>query len=363
MPHGPFTDRVNGQTIDASHITELGDALEATYTVTEVDTAITAAKARDNHTGTQSADTLTDGTTNKAFLATERTKLDGIETAADVTDAANVGAAINGATAKTTPVDADTTALIDSAAGNALKKLSWANLKATLKTYFDTIYAAITHAHAAADITSGTVATARLGSGTADGTTFLRGDQTWATPAGGGGTTHPFVFRDATVEHWSTHTHGFGGTSGTASIAANNAYWAYVVVPPNESTIDIFRFEVTAAGASGNVRCGLFTRGGTDTAPSMVLLRDIGVISTAATGWVEFTGIAQAVTPESELYVCFLPDVTFSLRAVTPTSGFAQMATATTLNIGFTKSVTYGAFAGSYSSFASLVTYPLVKMR
>lgn len=38
--------------------------------------------ARANHTGTQSADTLTDGTTNKAFLATERTKLTGIATAA-----------------------------------------------------------------------------------------------------------------------------------------------------------------------------------------------------------------------------------------------------------------------------------------
>ena len=42
---------------------------------------------------------------------------------------------------KTTPVDADTLPLVDSAASGALKKLTWANLKATLKTYFDTLYA------------------------------------------------------------------------------------------------------------------------------------------------------------------------------------------------------------------------------
>ncbi len=39
----------------------------------------------------------------------------------------------------------------------------------------------------AGNIATGTVATARLGSGTANATTFLRGDQTWA-PVGGGGT-------------------------------------------------------------------------------------------------------------------------------------------------------------------------------
>lgn len=47
---------------------------------------------------------------------------------------------IHAATSKATPVDNDELPLIDSAASNVLKKLTWANLKATLKTYLDTLY-------------------------------------------------------------------------------------------------------------------------------------------------------------------------------------------------------------------------------
>src|SRR3954466_13623867 len=51
-----------------------------------------------------------------------------------------LGALINSATSKTTPVDGDQVALVDSAGSNIVKKLSWSNIKATLKTYFDTLY-------------------------------------------------------------------------------------------------------------------------------------------------------------------------------------------------------------------------------
>ena len=47
---------------------------------------------------------------------------------------------ISSLTAKTTPVDADLLLLSDSASSFANKKLTWANLKDTLLTYFDTLY-------------------------------------------------------------------------------------------------------------------------------------------------------------------------------------------------------------------------------
>ena len=86
-------------------------------------------------------DDIGDGTTYKQYSATEKTKLAGVA---------------SGATANDTD----------------------ANLKDRANH---------TGTQAASTIGSGTMATARLGSGTASSSTFLRGDQTWATPAGGGG--------------------------------------------------------------------------------------------------------------------------------------------------------------------------------
>lgn len=54
-------------------------------------------------------------------------------------DAASIGAIINGATNYTTPLDADKVGIWD-IANSLFKGVTWANIKATLKTYFDTLY-------------------------------------------------------------------------------------------------------------------------------------------------------------------------------------------------------------------------------
>lgn len=51
---------------------------------------------------------------------------------------------MSGYTSKTTPVDADLIPLSDSVSSFGIKKLSWSNLKATLKTYFDSLYMSLT---------------------------------------------------------------------------------------------------------------------------------------------------------------------------------------------------------------------------
>jgi hypothetical protein len=94
---------------------------------------------------------------------------------------------ITGLTEKTTPVDADQFALADSADSNAHKKVTWANIKATLKTYFDTLYATIAQVNAKvnnSDLAS--QAEAEAGSDNTKWMSPLRVAQAIAALAGGG---------------------------------------------------------------------------------------------------------------------------------------------------------------------------------
>lgn len=101
--------------------------------------------------GDYNLDQVNDGTTYKRVTAAEKAQYAAAYThsqsAHAPANADNTQAAIAAAAAKTTPVDADVVPLLDSAASWAVKKLSWANVKATLKSYMDTLYSTIGHTH------------------------------------------------------------------------------------------------------------------------------------------------------------------------------------------------------------------------
>lgn len=174
------------------------------------------------------------------MTSTHHDKLDGIEASADVTDAGNVGSTIHGAAAKTTPVDGDTVPLIDSAASNVLKKVTWANIKATLKTYFDTLYSTFTNPMSASgDIIYG--GAAGVGTRLAKGSngqvlTLASGLPSWATPSAGGTISTPKVFYVETVANGGNDATGAVGdpskpyASGTAAYNAGNAAFSPFVI-------------------------------------------------------------------------------------------------------------------------------------
>jgi hypothetical protein len=119
-----------------------------TYTFADRDgtiadnTDITAAKARGNHTGTQTAATISDFAAAALAAAPAET----------VTTIGNLIGTT--AAAKATPVDADELGFSDSAAAGVLKSMTFANLKAFLVTYFNTLYNNYIHPHHSGDVVS-----------------------------------------------------------------------------------------------------------------------------------------------------------------------------------------------------------------
>ena len=96
--------------------------------------------------------------------------------------ATTIGALTAAATTKATPVDADDIGLADSAAGNVLKALSWANLKATLKTYFDGLYVSDTYMPTKIATGSVTLGSASWTTGISFGITFASAPKVIISP-------------------------------------------------------------------------------------------------------------------------------------------------------------------------------------
>jgi hypothetical protein len=154
-----------------------------------------------------------DGTiayTNDAAMTDER-----------VPTSAGLASKITGATSKSTPVDADELPLADSAASYGLKKLTWSNLKATAKTYFDGLYVALTGNQTVAGVKTFSDNAIFSGDLTVDGTTFKVNSTTNQTLVTAGSKTVPTIAWEA-----DTDTGIFFGGDGSLWYTANgSAVW------------------------------------------------------------------------------------------------------------------------------------------
>lgn len=139
------------------------------------------------------------GTAGNVVTVGSTNNLDGTTTPSSL-----VSSTIHSATAKTSLADSDEFGIADSAASYVLKRITWANIQTAIGNVIGSIINGLTSktTPVGADVMSvGDSASSyaskkvllsnlykSLGTGTQDSTTFLRGDGTYATPAGGSST-------------------------------------------------------------------------------------------------------------------------------------------------------------------------------
>ena len=278
--HNDLTGRSDPDTHPISSITGLSAALAAAGNVDSVN----------GQTGTVSLDLddLTDvDTTTDPPDADDVLAWDGVTwTPATLTALGAPGLS------NATPADLGT------AAPGVSTEASRADHVHDLPTAADVGAAASLHVHSGADITSGTVSTARLGTGAANATTFLRGDQTWAAPAGGGVETVPYR-----ASNYYGPSLGDIITSGSGYNALGRMSAHAVYLPAgNYQSLSV----VMGVPAVSTWALGIYGHDPATMLPcGTALIKDCGTISTNSTGLISASG--SFTIPTSGIYwVCGL---------------------------------------------------------
>lgn len=163
----------------------------------------------------------------------------------------NTGPDIHNSTAKTTPVDADEMGLVDSAASWALKRLTWANLKAGIKSYYDSVTATVTNKtmSGSSNTFSNIPATALLNTSTLVATTAAGstgaedGANTWAKLGS---------FTSSTNNWTYSALFGFCLDNSAVSVDTSNPQGILAVRLRNTSSVATAQVEVLAIGRGSN---------------------------------------------------------------------------------------------------------------
>lgn len=185
-----------------------------------------------------STDAVTEGSTNLYYTP-------------DRVDA-RIPAAIVAASSKTTPVDADTFPMVDSAGGNALKKWSFANLKSVIKTWYDDVTSTLTHKTINLADNTVTFTKAQLDSACSDSdvvyidNTIDVGEATVLIPGGGEQVVPRFMTSSTTI---AFSNQGLRGTCFTArkteSITQIRSYVSVAQIGASKARIGVYSVDAS----------------------------------------------------------------------------------------------------------------------
>lgn len=155
-----------------------------------------------------------------------------------------IGTLVAGATAKATPVDADIFGIADSAASNVIKKMTFANLKAVLLTYFNTQYN--NYVHPTTDGNKHVPANSTTNAGKVLTASATAGTYTWETPAVQGPQKYTTTIGDGSLASMPV-THNLNSRAVTVSVFETASPYQEVMCDVKHTDLNTVTIEVAVA--------------------------------------------------------------------------------------------------------------------